>query len=126
MTTQRRATTATGSFRRKKKKKPISTKRKGNEIILFVPDDISYAANLCPTTVCVSNRNIGSLRTAEVFPVVAWVVAENMDHTSAVRRLEYGSFSLTSVRGVYGLGGYLLDLHNSSDDTPLVLSLMLQ
>ena len=69
---------------------------------------------------------IGSLRTVEVFPVVAWVVAENMDHTSAVRRLEYGSFSLTSVRGVYGLGGYLLDLHNSSDDTPLVLSLMLQ
>ena len=91
-----------------------------------MPDDISYAANLCPTTVCVSNRNIGSLRTVEVFPVVAWVVAENMDHTSAVRRLEYGSFSLTSVRGVYGLGGYLLDLHNSSDDTPLILSLMLQ
>ena len=86
-----------------------------------MPDDISYA------TVCVSNRNIGSLRTADVFPVVAWVVAETMDHTSAVRRLEYGSFSLTSVRGITAsTDNTLLDLHNSSDDTPMVLSLMPQ
>ena len=74
MTTQRRADDS-------ERKKEISTKRKGNDIVLFVPDAISYAANLRLTTVCVSNRNIGSLRTADVFPVVA-------GDTSAVRWLE--------------------------------------
>ena len=54
MTTKRRADDSERVLTTKKKKKkgkekPVSTKRKGNEIIVFVPDDIS--ANLRPTTV---------------------------------------------------------------------------
>ena len=51
MTTKRRADDSERvlTTKKKKKEKPVSTKRKENEIILFVPDDIS--ANLRPTTV---------------------------------------------------------------------------
>ena len=92
MTTQRRADDS-------ERKKEISTKRKGNDIVLFVPDAISYAANLCLTTVCVSNRNIGSLRTADVWSIFSATTQATTGNTSTVRRLPIFRFETQTVVG---------------------------
>ena len=72
-----------------------------------MPDDISYAANLCPTTVCVSNRNIGSLRTVEVFPVVAVDTSAVLWLESWIERLHARIWVILTYfsKRSYGLGG---------------------